>query len=245
MNAFIFSFLSTLLVSLISLIGVIFVAFKVPLQKIIEILVGFATGALFGDVFLHVLPEVIPEIEFPLLGLLILLGIFIFFVLEEFISWRHCHLETTKEHPHPVAFMNLFGDAAHNFFDGLAIGISFLTNFSLGLTTTLAIIFHEVPQEIGDFGVLLYAGLPTKRALFLNLLVALTALLGVSLPFVVNFNLVQLHFFLPVIAGGFIYIAGSDLVPLIKEQNSFKKSCLFFGAMIAGSGLMYLFLLLE
>jgi len=86
--------------------------------------------------------------------------------LEEFISWRHCHLETTKEHPHPVAFMNLFGDAAHNFFDGLAIGISFLTNFSLGLTTTLAIIFHEVPQEIGDFGVLLYAGLPTKGLCF-------------------------------------------------------------------------------
>ncbi len=245
MNSFIFSFLSTLIVSLISLIGVLFLAFKISTQKITEILVGFATGALFGDVFLHLLPEIVLEIEFPLLGLLIVLGIFIFFVLEEFISWRHCHLETTTAHPHPVAFMNLFGDALHNFFDGLAIGVSFLTNFSLGLTTTLAIIFHEIPQEISDFGILLYAGLSQKRALLLNLLVSLTALLGASLPFLVNFNLVQLHFFLPVIAGGFIYIAGSDLVPLIKEQKSLKKSCFFFGAMIAGSVLMYLLLLLE
>ena len=245
MNSLFYSLISAVIVSLISLIGIIFLAFKIRTQKIVEILVGFATGALLGDAFLHLLPEGIQTLEFPFLGILILIGIFLFFILEEFICWRHCHLETAPTHPHPVAFMNLVGDALHNFFDGLAIGISFLTNFSLGLTTTLAIIFHEIPQEIGDFGVLIYAGFSKKKAILLNLFTALTAVLGAVLPFVLKFNLEQLNIFLPIISGGFIYIAGSDLVPLIKNQKSFKKSLIFFLAMILGATLMYLLLLCE
>ena len=249
MTPLLYSLISAVIVSLISLIGLIFLAFKIRTQKIVEILVGFATGALFGDAFLHLLPESIEKLEFPFLGILILIGIFLFFILEEFIYWRHCHLETTESHPHSVAFMNLIGDALHNFFDGLAIGISFLTNFSLGLTTTLAIIFHEIPQEIGDFGILVYAGFSKKKALILNLLTALTAVLGAVLPFVLKLNFGQLNIFLPIISGGFIYIAGSDLVPLIKNQDknqkSLKKSFVFLLAMILGAALMYLLLLCE
>jgi len=249
MDSLLYSLISAAIVSLISLIGIIFLALKIRTQKIVEILVGFATGALFGDAFLHLLPESIEKLEFPLLGILILIGIFLFFILEEFICWRHCHLETSGSHPHPVAFMNLIGDALHNFFDGLAIGVSFLTNFSLGITTTLAIIFHEIPQEIGDFGVLVYAGLSQKKAIFLNLLTALTAVLGAVLPFVLKLNFGQLNIFLPIISGGFIYIAGSDLVPLIKNQDknqkSLKKSFVFLLAMILGAALMYLLLLCE
>ena len=249
MDSLLYSLISAAIVSLISLIGIIFLALKIRTQKIVEILVGFATGALFGDAFLHLLPESIEKLDFPLLGILILIGIFLFFILEEFICWRHCHLETSGSHPHPVAFMNLIGDALHNFFDGLAIGISFLTNFSLGLTTTLAIIFHEIPQEIGDFGVLVYAGFSKKKALILNLLTALTAVLGAVLPFVLKLNFGQLNIFLPIISGGFIYIAGSDLVPLIKNQDknqkSLKKSFVFLLAMILGAALMYLLLLCE
>lgn len=245
MNSLFYSLISAVIVSLISLIGIIFLTFKIRTSKIVEILVGFATGALFGDAFLHLLPESIKILEFPFLGILILIGIFLFFILEEFICWRHCHIETSEMHSHPVAFMNLIGDVLHNFFDGLAIGISFLTNFYLGLTTTLAIILHEIPQEIGDFGILIYAGFSKKKAIFLNLITALTAVLGAILPFFLKFNLEQLNIFLPIISGGFIYIAGSDLVPLIKNQKSLKKSLVFFLAMILGTALMYLLLLIE
>jgi len=249
MDSLLYSLISAAIVSLISLIGIIFLALKIRTQKIVEILVGFATGALFGDAFLHLLPESIEKLDSTFGRILILIGIFLFFILEEFICWRHCHLETSGSHPHPVAFMNLIGDALHNFFDGLAIGVSFLTNFSLGITTTLAIIFHEIPQEIGDFGVLVYAGLSQKKAIFLNLLTALTAVLGAVLPFVLKLNFGQLNIFLPIISGGFIYIAGSDLVPLIKNQDknqkSLKKSFVFLLAMILGAALMYLLLLCE
>jgi zinc and cadmium transporter len=95
-------------------------------------------------------------------------GILAFFILEKFIAWRHCHIPTSKQHPHPVVFMNLIGNAFHNFIDGVVVAASFMTSFSLGLTTSLAVIVHEIPQEIGEFGVLINGGFTNKKALFLN-----------------------------------------------------------------------------
>lgn len=239
------SLISAFIVSLISLIGIIFLFFKIKANKVIEILVGFATGALLGDAFFHILPEVIEQINVTIVGIFILFGIFLFFILEEIICWRHCHLETSVNHPHPVAFMNLVGDALHNLLDGLAISVSFLTNFSLGIATTLAIILHEVPQEIGDFSILIYAGFSKKKALIFNFLTALTAILGVLIPFIFKINEKILIYFLPIVGGGFIYIAGSDLVPLIKNQKSIRKSLVYLLMMILGASLMYLLLFLE
>lgn len=240
-----YSLISAIIVSLISLIGIVFIFLKIKTQKIIELLVGFATGALLGDAFFHILPDTLENFRALAIAPFILLGIFLFFILEEVICWRHCHIETSESHPHPVAFMNLIGDALHNFFDGLAIGVSFLSGISLGIATTLAIIFHEIPQEIGDFSVLIYAGFSRKKALIFNFLTALTAILGTIFPFVFKMNSQNLVMILPLIAGGFIYIAGSDLVPLIKNQRSIKKSLIYLLMMILGSGLMYLLLFLE
>lgn len=240
-----YSLLSAIIVSFISLIGIILLFLKIESRKIVNYLVGFATGALFADVFFHIFPEIFKEAEPIKIGLGVLLGIFGFFILEEIICWRHCHIETSPEHPHPVAFMNLIGDGLHNFFDGLAISISYLANFSLGLTTTLAVIFHEIPQEIGDFGVLLYAGYSKKKALFVNFLSALTAILGVFIPFIFQLNEQFNLLFLSFMAGGFIYIAGSDLVPLIKNKRALKNSLVYLLMMIFGALLMYLLLFLE
>lgn len=241
----ILSILSAFIVSLLSLIGIVFLFFRIKTRKLIEVLVGFATGALFGDVFFHIIPEAIEEIEPVNFGIFILFGIFLFFILEEVICWRHCHLETTKEHPHPVAFMNLVGDTLHNLLDGLAIGISFLTSFSLGIATTLAIIFHEIPQEIGDFSILVYAGFSKTKALLFNFITAVAAMIGVVIPFIFKISSEHLIYFLPLIAGGFIYIAGSDLVPLIKNQKSVKNSLIYLIMMVLGSVLMYLLLFFE
>jgi len=244
-HSLIFSLVSALIISLISLIGIIFFLLKIKTNKIIENLVGFATGALFGDVFFHIFPEILEKQKFLVIAPLVLVGIFLFFIVEEIICWRHCHIETSKSHPHPVALMNLIGDGVHNFLDGLAIGVSFLTNFALGITTTLAILFHEIPQEIGDFSILIYAGLPPKKALLFNFLSALAAILGVLIPFIFQLKQNNLVYFLPIIAGGFIYIAGSDLVPLIKNQRSLNKSIIYLLMMSLGAIFMYLLLFLE
>ncbi|HII88145.1 TPA: ZIP family metal transporter, partial [Candidatus Woesearchaeota archaeon] len=140
-------FLSVLLVSLLSLISIFFLSFKKEfLHKLMAFLISFAAGALLGDAFLHLLPEAVEEAGFTLsLSLTLLAGIIIFFILEKFIHWRHCHIPASKEHPHPFAWMNLLGDALHNFMDGLIIAGSYLTSIPLGVSTTLAVVLHEIP----------------------------------------------------------------------------------------------------
>ena len=148
--------LSVVLVSLISLVGVFMLSWgKERLQRMLLYLVSFAVGELFGDALIHLIPESFKKLGFHLsTSLLVLLGVLIFFVLEKFLHWQHCHIPTSKEHVHPVVTLNLVGDAVHNLLDGIIIGASFLASMQLGITTTLAVIFHEIPQEIGDFGVL-------------------------------------------------------------------------------------------
>lgn len=236
-----YSLISVIIVSLISLIGVITLSISIDkLKKILFILVSFSAGSLFGGAFLHLIPEAIEQYGAQTGIFLVLIGgIVLFFILEKIINWRHCHIPTSDEHPHPMAFMNLVGDGVHNFIDGLVIGGSYLVSFELGLATTVAVILHEIPQEMGDFGVLIYAGLSKGRALFFNFLSALTAVLGTVCVLVFGPEIHNLSYFLlPFTAGGFIYIAGSDLIPELHKENIPSKSIIQLLAILLGVILM-------
>ncbi len=244
-----YSLISIFIATLISFIGIFTLSIKTEtLKKFLIYLVSFSAGALFGDAFIHLLPEIVSEAGFTLeISLYLLAGILIFFVLEKFIHWRHCHLPTTKAHPHPFALMNLLGDGIHNFIDGLIIGASYLVSIQIGIVTTAAIILHEIPQEIGDFGVLLYGGFSKSKALLLNFLIALTAVLGVIAALLTSFYIENLTTLLiPLAVGGFIYIAGSDLIPeLHKEEATIEKSLFQLTAFISGILIMFALILFK
>jgi zinc and cadmium transporter len=159
-----FIILSSFLISLISFTGVITLAVKDDvLDKILLSLVGFAAGALIGGAFLHLLPEAVQISTDTNVFLSLSFGFFLFFLLEKLV-WRHCH--KIKCEIHSFAYMNLVGDGVHNFIDGLVIAASFVSSIELGIVTSLAVAFHEVPQEIGDFGVLIYGGFKNQKLCF-------------------------------------------------------------------------------
>ncbi len=229
-------FLATLIVSLLSFIGLLVLAFKEKvLEKLTLFLVALSAGVLIGSAFLHLLPESIETNNqaFPL----VITGFLAFFLIEKILHWRHCHEGKCKVHT--FAYMNLIGDFFHNFLDGLIIASSFLINSSLGLTTTIAIAIHEIPQELGDFGVLIYSGMKKGKALFLNFLVALTAVLGGVVGYFLTSGVS--NYITPIAAGGFIYIAASDLIPELKS----KKNLLAFIIFILGIVLMWLLKLAD
>ncbi|MBS3159468.1 ZIP family metal transporter [Candidatus Woesearchaeota archaeon] len=240
---FLYSLTSVFLVSLISLIGVFTISLnKSFVKKILFFFIAFSTGALLGNAFIHLIPKAINNGDVLTSSLFVLLGIIFFFILEKIICWRHCHLETSKDHPHPVGFMNLIGDIFHNFFDGLMIAGSFLVSIPLGFSTTLAVILHEIPQEIGDFSILIFAGFSKLKALFYNFVASLFAFLGVILVIVLDLKTLG-YYLLPITAGGFIYIASSDLIPeLNKEDNLNKIFIQLFGIIF---GILIMLLLLK
>lgn len=243
MSAWFYSLLSVLLVSLFSLVGLLFISLqKKRLKKVLLFLVSFAAGGLLGDVFLHLLPEIVETSGFTLgISLAILVGILVFFVLEKFVHWRHCHLLASREHPHPLTFMNLVGDGLHNFIDGAVIAASFLNGFQLGLATSTAVVMHEIPQEISDFGVLIHGGFRRKKALVFNFLSALMAVIGALLVLVLGIRTINLvRLLVPFTAGGFLYIAGSDLIPELHKETSLAKSLLQMLGLILGIGVMLL-----
>ena len=248
MENWFFALVSVVAVSLISLVGVLTLSVQEKyIRKIIIYLVSFAVGALFGDALVHLLPEAFENIESSLtVSLLVLSGIVIFFVLEKFVYWRHCHIVENEKHYHPVVVMNLVGDFIHNFLDGIIIGASYIVSIPLGIATTIAVILHEIPQEIGDFGVLIHGGLSVKKALLYNFLSALAALLGLFLVFA--FESVASSFsiyLLPVAAGGFLYIAGSDLIPELKHETKIAASVRQLLAILLGIGVMMALLLID
>lgn len=241
MSLYFYIFGSVLIVSALSLVGVFFLSFSSSFfKKLIFPLVSFSAGALLGDSFLHLIPET-AEASTGGLGvwLYLLAGLLLFFVLEKIIHWRHCHVLTSSEHPHPLGLMNLIGDSLHNFFDGAIIAGSFLISPVLGLATFIAVIAHEIPQELGNFGTLIYAGYSRRRALWLNFLTALTAMLG-ALAVVVFGAKVDgfTDFIIPFTAGGFIYIATADLIPELKKETGAYKSLLQLACILAGVALM-------
>lgn len=248
LDVWVYTLVSVLIVSLISFVGVLTFSIRAEkLKKILIYMVSFSAGALFGGAFIHLLPEVIGEVGFSLnISVYVMLGIGFSFIIEKFVHWRHCHLPITKTHVHPFAIMNLVGDSVHNFIDGLIIGASYLVNIPVGIATTLAVILHEVPQEIGDFGVLLHGGFSKLKALFFNFITALTAVIGAIVALVMSSYVENITIFLiPFAAGTFIYIAGSDLIPEIHKEVEVKKSLLQFAAIVLGVLVMLFLLLLE
>jgi zinc and cadmium transporter len=239
MNTLLWIMISTFLISLISFIGIFTLALKNKLlDKIVLFLVSLSAGALMGGALLHLLPESVELREGLDVFLFVLVGFIMFFFIEKVLHWRHCHKGECEVHT--FTYMNLIGDSIHNFIDGLIMATSFVISIPLGMTTTMAIALHEIPQEIGDFGVLIYGGFTKKKALILNFLVALTAVLGGLVGFFISNKVENVKLFiLPFAAGGFLYIAASDLIPEIRKETSLKKSMICFGIFILGIFIMY------
>ncbi len=249
MEKIIYALISVIIVSLISLIGIIFLFIKEnSIQKTLKYFVAFSAGAFLGEVLFHLLPETIETFgNFNnKISILLLVGFFLFFIIEKLIHWRHCHKTLEPKHYHPIGTMSIIGDLIHNLLDGIIIGISFLVNIPLGITTTIAVILHEIPQEIGDFGLLLHAGYTKKQALLFNFLAGLTAILGTIIAIITKSNFEEItKYILPITAGGFLYMATVDLIPELKENAKLKNIFLQLSIMIFGIILMYLMLFLE
>lgn len=235
--------LALLITSLLSLIGIFFLKVSISkLEKVIMFLVSLSAGTLLGDSFLHLLPEAVELLENDfMIWLGVLGGIMLFFILEKIICWRHCHIPTSNNHIHSVGTMNLIGDALHNFIDGIIIAGSFIVDFNLGVITTIAVISHEIPQEIGDFGVLIHAGFSTKKALLFNFFSALASVLGAIIIIFLGQKITGLSdLILPITAGGFIYISASDLIPELKKDTSINKTIKQLLGIFLGLGIMLL-----
>ncbi len=230
---------STSLVSLISLVGIFTLGIKEKfLQKILFGLIGFSAGALIGGAFLHLLPEALTKSTSTFVFSCLILGLVLFFMLERYLHWRHCHEDGTCD-IHPVTYLNLIGDGFHNFLDGMVIAAAFIVSFKLGVVTTLAVIFHEIPQELGDFGVLVYGGFTKRKALFYNFISALAAVAGaIAAYFLSDIAKGFANFILPLTAGGFVYIAASDLIPQIHKERDVKRSSLAMLSFLFGIAFM-------
>lgn len=239
---------SVILVSLISLVGIFTILWKEEeLKPFLFVLVSFSAGALFGDVFIHLLPEAISRqgLE-PVTAFWILGGILTFLILEKFIHWRHCHLPEDHRHAQPFAITNLVGDGVHNFIDGMIIAGSYLVSLPVGFATTLAVALHEIPQEIGDFGILLHGGFQKKKALWLNFISAATAILGAIIILFIGKGSDALTLYLiPFTVGGFLYIAGADLIPELHKETNPTNSLIQIFSFLAGIFIMYLLIFLE
>lgn len=244
MNIQFYILFSTLIISLISFVGVLIFFLKERLlNKILLILVSFSAGSLIGAAFLHLIPESVSNApDNSNIYIYIILGFITFFIMEQFIHWHghpceSCHDNKIK----PFSYLVLIGDGIHNFIDGLIIAASFVVSLPAGIITTLVVAFHEIPQEIGDFGVLLYGGIKKTKALILNFLSAVTVIIGGWVGFLIS-EVVQdsIIFLLPFAAGGFIYIAASDLIPEIKHRQNLPKSIIHFIVFLVGIMLMIL-----
>lgn len=247
-SIWLYSILSVLAISLMSFIGLVSLSVSMErLKKVLLFLVSFAAGSMLGGAFFHLLPEAYDEPSTAAHApLFIIIGIVLFFTLEKYLHWRHCHTPTSTEHPHPVGISNLVGDAFHNFLDGVIIAGAYLVSPGIGLATTLAVVLHEIPQEIGDFSILVHAGYTRARALFFNFLSALTALAGAIVTLAIGGNVDIAHTYLvPITIGGFIYIAAADLIPEIKREEHLGKSIAQLLMFVIGIGLMALMRVFE
>lgn len=212
------------------------------LYRLLPVLVAFAAGTLLGGAILHLLMESI-DVAGPALSVFLwfIAGFALFFVIELYLQWRHRHLPGSRHvhehHKEPVTYMILLADGLHNFIGGLAIGGSFMVSVRAGLITALAAAAHEIPQEIGDFGILVHGGWRKRRALLYNFVSALSIIPGGLLAYALSGN-VDTTFLLPFAAGNFVYISSADLIPEVKHESDLRRAGLFFGAFAAGIGLI-------
>ena len=244
--------LFTLLGSIGSLIGgVILLSMGKLAAKISHFLAAFAAGVLLGTAFIDLLPEALHHSE-ELGGdvnifLWVLLGILGFFLLERFIHWFHHHHDSNnlkREEKKAAIPLIIFGDTFHNFIDGMLIAATFMVDIKLGMVTTLAVAAHEIPQEIGDFGLLLHRGMSKVQVLVINLVSALAALVGAILAYSLG-DLIGglIPILLSLASGFFIYIALSDLIPEIHSED--RKDIAFWESVLLVLGAIVIYLLVS
>ncbi len=247
-TTYIYAFLSVLLVSMVSLIGLFALSLREALlRKYIFIFISLAVGSLLGDAFMHLIPEAMESSLHPTLtGILIIFGIILSFILEKFLHWHHHGEDEKNLHISPVGNLILFSDGVHNLLDGVMIGVSFMVSIPVGIATTVAVVLHEIPQEIGDFTVLLHSGYSKKDALWFNFLSALCAVVGVVIAFVLGQAVEGFTLWvLPITAGGFIYVAVADLIPELHKTKEVKYSIFQIIAFVVGVLAMTLLLFIE
>ncbi len=247
---------SVAILSLISLIGALGLTTNALRRHgVIMALVALAAGTLVGDTFLHILPETVAHYgSFSLhVSSFVLLGFVLFFIFEVVLRWEHSHAAIVDDHhghghDEVAAFgwLNLASDAAHNLIDGMIIAAAYLADIKLGIITTVAVAFHEIPQELGDFAVLLRAGMVPRKALLMNLGSSLTSLVGAIVVLMLPIDAETIaSVALPIVAGAFLYIAASDLVPELHHHSKGKDAALILGMFLVGIALMYALLDLE
>ena len=225
---------SAFLIALFSLSGIVTLSLKEELlNRILLLLVALSAGALIGGAFFHLLPEAIEKMDTITAFTITIAGFSLFYILERFLYWRHCHKDHCEHHT--FRYLNLIGDGIHNFLDGMTIAVSFLAGVPVGIATTIAVASHEIPQEIGDFGVLLYGGFSKQKALIYNFISALTIVPGAIAGYLLSGYVAQYAVYvLPFAAGGFLYIAATDLIPEIKKVESGRKSAVIFVVFLLG-----------
>ncbi|MEK7583650.1 MAG: ZIP family metal transporter [Patescibacteria group bacterium] len=241
--------IATVIVGLVSLVGVFVIFRKDVNPQSVKMLISVAAGTLLGAALLDLLPEALEESTFEphVVTSIVLVSILIFFLLERFLHWHHCrdNEHEAKHEPHEaglkrhVVLTNLLGDALHNLIDGFVIAAAFLIDTQTGIIATVAVIAHEIPQEIADFGVLLYAGLTRATALLYNFFIALTAVLGALLFYYFGTHVAQL---IPVMAafaaGNFIYLAAADLIPELHHEKKSQQVIMHSLLLLLGVGLI-------
>jgi zinc and cadmium transporter len=210
---------------------------RATLRRLLLPLVAFAAGALLGGAIFHMLPSAVESLEQPFAAyILFVAGFFAFYVLEQYLHWHHCHRGAACEHP-PVGILVLVADGLHNLIGGLAVGASFLLGTPVGVSAWIAAAAHEVPQELGDFGILVHSGWGPRRALLFNLLSALTFPLGALIAYVAA-GAVEVTYLVPFAAGSFVYIGATDLIPQLTTTQSWRGKVLHTIALLLGLGLL-------
>lgn len=246
MDPWLYTLASVFVVSAVSFVGVFaFFVREERLARILFYLISFSAGALLGDVFLHILPEAMAGERGLSIGIVVLFGIVLFFILERVLLWHQSHTGH-DERVHAVVHLSMVGDTVHNFLDGVAIAAAFMVSVPVGVATAVAVVFHEIPQEIGQYAILLHGGWSRKKALFYNFFSALAAVAGALVVLVVGPAFVFApEYLLALGAASFIYVALSDLVPELHKEPNTRRSVIQLIWMLAGIGVMALLLVLE
>ena len=246
-DAWLWTFAAVAACSVVSFAGASTLALRdTAVRRALFVLVAFAAGGLLGEVFFHLLPEIAEEphgidlvVSYGLLG-----GMLAFFILEKVLHWHHSHLPQ-EEVLHPLAVTNLVGDGLHNLIDGAIIAGAFQVSTALGVSTSVAVLVHEIPQEIGDFAILVHAGLTPRKALMLNLLSSLAAFVGAAVVLAIGSDLDAPRLLLPITAGGFLYLASTDLLPELHKEPDLAKSAVQLSGLLCGVAVMVGLLGLE
>jgi len=247
---------SVSIVSVVSLVGILALSMREEtLHKALFIFLGFSGGTILGSAFLDLLPESIELIsengnEFSVF-IYIIIGFLTFFFIDRYVYWYHGHGHRNEIEDEckmrrnielkSLRILNLIGDATHNFIDGMIISASYLYSIPLGITTTIAVLFHEIPQEIGDIGLLIYSGLKTNKALILNFVSALAAIIGALTVQIISLKIENVNaILLPMACGGFTYLAASEIIPEMQRERDFVKGVTQFILFIMGIILIFI-----